>query len=211
MSLTQLSLTQKRIIFLMGVVAIAAFIFTFNNPFEGNPTATIAMGTGEEVKITLGIIDNINLDKTTKGVGTKVGQAAPNFVLADVTGDAVRLDSFVGQKAAVVNFWASWCFFCLQEMPDLEATSQEFKDDLVVLGINNMETPGQGASYATDRGVTYPTLYFARDDEVINAYEVLAMPTTYYLDRNGIIVERKIGFDTLEGMREKALKAIDAN
>ncbi|MCH8090139.1 MAG: hypothetical protein IH955_09035, partial [Chloroflexi bacterium] len=53
--------------------------------------------------------------------------------------------------------------------------------------------------------------YFPNDDEVVKAYEVLAMPTTYYLDKNGVIVARKLGFDTFEGIREKALKAINAN
>ncbi|MFQ5874651.1 MAG: TlpA family protein disulfide reductase, partial [Dehalococcoidia bacterium] len=187
---------------------IAAFIFTVNNPLEGNPTTTVIGDTGEEVKITLGIIDNTNLDRTTEGVGTDVGEAAPNFILADGDGNPVHLDSFLGEKAVVVNFWASWCPFCLEEMPDLERTFQEFNDDLVIIGINNMETPGQGASYATERGVTYPIVYFPNDPEVISAYEVLSMPTTYYLNKDGIIVERKIGFDTFEGMSEKALKAI---
>ncbi len=211
MSITALTLVQKRIIFILGLAAIFGFIMLVNNPFAGAPTATIIGSSGEEVVITLGIIDNVNLDKTAKGVGTDVGDAVPNFVLSDGSDGVVRLDSFLGEKAVIVNFWASWCPFCLEEMPDLERVSQEFGDDLVILGVNNQETPGQGASYALDRGVTYPLLYFPKDDEVVKAYEVLAMPTTYYLDKNGIIVERKLGFDTFEGIREKALKAINAN
>ena len=210
MSLTALTLLQKRIIFFLGLAVIFGFIMVVNNPFAGAPTATITGASGEEVVITLGIIDNVNLDKTTKGEGTDVGDAAPNFVLADGDGGIVRLDSFLGEKAVIVNFWASWCPFCLEEMPDLESVSQEFSDDLVILGVNNQETPGQGASYALNRGVTYPLLYFPKDDEVVKAYEVLAMPTTYYLDKNGVIVVRKLGFDTFEGIREKALQAINA-
>lgn len=211
MNITALTLIQKRIIFLIGLAGIAAFIFTFNNPLEGNPTAMVMTDTGDEVEITLGIIENINLAHTTEGVGTGIGEAAPNFILADAQGNLVHLDSFLGKKAVVVNFWASWCPFCLEEMPDLEKTFQTFKDDLVIIGINNMETPGRGASYATERGITYPTVYFPREDDVVKAYEVLSMPTTYYLDKNGIIVVRKIGFDTADGMREKVLKAINGN
>ena len=138
MNLTALTLVQKRIIFLIGLAGIAAFIFAFNNPLEGNPTATITTDTGEEVKITLGIIENINLAHTTEGVGTGVGEAAPNFALSDDQGNVVRLDSYLGKKAVVVNFWASWCPFCLEEMPDLEKTFQTFKDDLVIRVITEM-------------------------------------------------------------------------
>ena len=211
MSLTALTLLQKRIVFFLGLVVIFGFIMVVNNPFAGAPTATIIGASGEEVVITLGIIDNLNLDRTTEGDGTDVGEAAPNFVLSDGGDGVVRLDSFLGEKAVIVNFWASWCPFCLEEMPDLEIVSQEFSDDLVILGVNNQETPGQGASFALDRGVTYPLLYFPKDDEVVKAYRVLAMPTTYYLDKDGIIVVRKLGFDTFEGIREKALMAINAN
>ena len=211
MNLTALTLLQKRIIFLVGIGGIAAFIFTFNNPLEGNPTTTVIDETGEEVKITLGIIENINLDKTDTGVGAEVGDAAPNFLLADADGDPVMLDSFLGEKAVIVNFWASWCPFCLEEMPDLEQTFKELEDDLVLLGINNQETSGQGESFARKRGVTYPTLYFPRDEDVVKAYDVRVMPTTFYLDKNGIITEVKLGFDNFEGMREKALTAINAN
>ncbi len=211
MKLTEFTLLQKRIIFLVGIGGIAAFIFTFNNPLEGNPTTTVVDESGEEVELILGIIENINLDRTDSGVGAEVGDAAPNFLLADADGDPVRLDSFLGKKAVIVNFWASWCPFCLEEMPDLEQTFQEFKDDLVILGINNQETAGQGESYARERGVTYPTVYFPKDEEVVKAYEVQVMPTTFYLDKNGIINEVKLGFDNFEGLREKALKAINAN
>ena len=211
MSLTQLTLLQKRIVFLIGLGAITGFIFAINNPFEGNPKITVTTDMGEQVTLTLGIIDNVNLDKTSEGVGTDIGEAAPNFILADAFDRPLRLDSFLGEKAVVVNFWASWCFFCLQEMPDLQTISEEFQDDLVVIGINNMETPGRGASYATERGVTYPALYFPKDPDIIKAYDILSMPTTYYLDKNGIIVVRKIGIDTLEGVREKARVAIDGS
>ena len=93
-------------------------------------------------------------------------------------------------------------------MPDLESVAQEFSDDLVILGINNQETVAQGDPFALARGVTYPLLYLPRDDQIVKAYQVLAMPTTYYLDIDGIIVDRKLGFDTHEGIRDRALLAL---
>ena len=211
MSITALTLLQKRVIFVIGLAGIAALVLAINNPFEGTPTITLTDDSGGQTVMALGIIDNVNLDRTANGVGTDVGDAAPNFILTGADGEVVQLDSFLGEKAVIVNFWASWCPFCLEEMPDLQALSQEFKDELVIIGINNQETPGQGASYSIDRGVTYPTLFFPKDDEVVDAYDVLAMPTAYYLNKDGVIVERKLGFDTREGIREKILKAINAN
>ena len=195
LDLKALTLLQKRIIFAIGLAGVAAIVLALTNPFAQKPPD-------------LGIIENANLDGGAYQVGTDVGDAAPNFTLTDSAGDPVSLHDFLGEKAVVVNFWASWCNFCLEEMPDLESVAQEFSDDLVILGINNQETVAQGDPFALARGVTYPLLYLPRDDQIVKAYQVLAMPTTYYIDIDGIIVDRKLGFDTHEGIRDRALLAL---
>ena len=196
-----LTLLQKRVIFTFGLAGVAAIVIALTNPFAGGTEVM----TEEGSMVMLGVADN-----TGEGeVGTDVGDAAPNFMLTDSAGNVVSLDQFLGEKAVVVNFWASWCNFCLEEMPDLESVAQEFSDDLVILGINNQETVAQGEPFALARGVTYPLLYLPRDDQIVKAYQVLAMPTTYYIDIDGIIVDRKLGFDTHEGIRDRALLAIE--
>ena len=197
-ALTQL---QKRIIFALGLAGIAAIVISLNNPFVGGTEVLSEDGS----MVMLGVTDNTNAGE----VGTKVGQTAPNFTLTNAQGEVVSLDSFLGEKAVVVNFWASWCNFCLEEMPDLEAVGQEFSGKLVILGINNQETVSQGDPFALSRGVTYPLLYLPKDDQIVKAYQVLAMPTTYYIDINGVIVDRKLGFDTHEGIRTRALLALE--
>ena len=201
MDIKALSLLQKRIIFAIGLAGVAAIVLALTNPFEG-PTEVMDEGGA---MVMLGVADNTN----TGEVGTDVGDAAPNFMLTDSDGAVVSLDEFLGEKAVIVNFWASWCNFCLEEMPDLEAVGQEFSDNLVILGINNQETVAQGDPFAVARGVTYPLLYLPKDDQIVKAYQVLAMPTTYYIDIDGIIVDRKLGFDTHEGIRERALLAME--
>ena len=177
-----LSLLQKRVIFTFGLAGVAAIVIALTNPFAGGTEVM----TEEGSMVMLGTADNTNEGE----VGTDVGDAAPNFMLTDSAGNVVSLDQFLGEKAVVVNFWASWCNFCLEEMPDLESVAQEFSDDLVILGINNQETVAQGEPFALARGVTYPLLYLPRDDQIVKAYQVLAMPTTYYIDIDGIIVDR---------------------
>ena len=201
LDLKALTLLQKRIIFAIGLLGVAAIVLALTNPFQGRTEIM----TDEGAMIMLGVTDNTNDGE----IGTDVGQAAPNFTLTDSAGNVVSLDQFLGEKAVIVNFWASWCAFCLEEMPDLEAVAQEFSDDLVILGINNQETVAQGEPFALARGVTYPLLYLPRDDQIVKAYQVLAMPTTYYLDINGIIVDRKLGFDTHQGIRNRALLALE--
>ena len=201
-ALTQL---QRRIIFALGLAAIAAIVISLNNPFAGGTEVLSEDGS----MVMLGTADNTNLGEGDYEVGTDVGDAAPNFMLVNAAGEVVSLDSFLGEKAVVVNFWASWCNFCLEEMPDLEAVGQEFSDELVILGVNNQETVSQGDPFAVARGVTYPLLYLPKDDQIVKAYQVLAMPTTYYIDINGVIVDRKLGFDTHEGIRERALLALE--
>ena len=201
MDLKALTQLQKRIIFALGLAGIAAIVISLNNPFASEPSVMNEDGT----MVMLGVADNTNSGE----VGTDVGDAAPNFMLVNAAGEVVSLDSFLGEKAVVVNFWASWCNFCLEEMPDLEAVGQEFSDELVILGVNNQETVSQGDPFAVARGVTYPLLYLPKDDQIVKAYQVLAMPTTYYIDINGVIVDRKLGFDTHEGIRERALLALE--
>ncbi len=196
-----LTLLQKRVIFTIGLAGVAAMVIALTNPFAGGTEVM----TEEGSMVMLGVADNSGQGE----VGTDVGAAAPNFMLTDSAGNVVSLDQFLGEKAVVVNFWASWCNFCLEEMPDLESVAQEFSDDLVILGINNQETVAQGEPFALARGVTYPLLYLPRDDQIVKAYQVLAMPTTYYIDIDGIIVDRKLGFDTHEGIRDRALLALE--
>ena len=205
MDLKALTQLQKRIIFALGLAGIAAIVISLNNPFASEPSVMSEDGS----MVMLGTADNTNLGEGDYEVGTDVGDAAPNFMLVNAAGEVVSLDSFLGEKAVVVNFWASWCNFCLEEMPDLEAVGQEFSDELVILGVNNQETVSQGDPFAVARGVTYPLLYLPKDDQIVKAYQVLAMPTTYYIDINGVIVDRKLGFDTHEGIRERALLALE--
>ncbi len=205
LNLKALSQLQKRIIFAIGLAGIAAIVIALSNPFASDPSAMTEDGS----MIMLGAADNTNLGEGDYEVGPAVGDAAPNFMLVNAAGEVVSLDSFLGEKAVVVNFWASWCNFCLEEMPDLEAVAQEFSDDVVILGVNNQETSSQGDPFAVARGVTYPLLYLPKDDQIVKAYQVLAMPTTYYLDINGVIVDRKLGFDTRESIRERVLLALE--
>lgn len=178
----------KNIVLAIFVIAIVGTVIYIEKPFQGTQ--------GE-----LGIIPQ------EVETGTKIGDVAPNFVLETIDGKRIKLSSFRGKKAVFINFWATWCPFCIEEMPDIQRVSEEFEEEMVVLGINRAESIDQMRIYLDDFPVemTYPTLKDP-EDVLARAYNVRVMPTSYFIDKEGIIREKKLGFMTIEEMREKILE-----
>ena len=118
----------------------------------------------------------------------QVGFTAPDFTLESLTGDPITLSDLRG-KVVVLNLWASWCPPCRAEMPALNAVYQKFRDQgLVVLGVNTTfqddETNARAA--IRDWGLTFP-IVFDRDGATSRQYRVQAMPTTFFIGRDGVI------------------------
>jgi peroxiredoxin len=126
--------------------------------------------------------------------GEANGKGAPDFELMDVrTGKAVRLSDYRG-KAVLLNFWATWCPPCKEEIPwFIDLQKQYASQGLVVLGVA-LDDSGQKeiASFAEQMSMNYPVLL--GNDAVSNQYgNVDALPTTFYIGRDGKIVKRVFG------------------
>lgn len=125
--------------------------------------------------------------------GLEVGQQAPNFTLKTLEGEPLTLSQYQG-KPVVINFWASWCPPCRDEFPEL--VSFEETTAIPVLGINVTKNERRGKkdveAFLEEYPVEFPVLL---DEEatVEQQYRVVALPTTYVLDENGIIVAKKTG------------------
>jgi len=111
-------------------------------------------------------------------------QAAPEFALPDATGSTVSLADFEGQ-VVLINFWASWCGPCREEMPLLDQLSDRYGPlGFTMLGVNVEEDSTLADQFLEGTPVDFPILY-DRENSVSQLYDVIAMPTTVIVDRQG--------------------------
>jgi peroxiredoxin len=113
-----------------------------------------------------------------------VGSPAPDFTLRSVDGPNLRLGEQRGQ-VVLVNFWATWCGPCREEIPQLNRLYDKYRGaGLVMLGVNVDEDPAKAAAVAAKLGVRFPVLLDS-DKQVSGRYELSAMPSTVLIDRDG--------------------------
>ncbi|WP_210471792.1 peroxiredoxin [Sporosarcina sp. 6E9] len=139
-----------------------------------------------------GVVDeNINTES-----GLEKNEQAPDFKLTTLTGETVSLSDYKG-KTVILNFWASWCPPCRVEMPYMENYYGENKDsgNVEILAINMTKTERGGGDkvekvegFVDDLNLTFPVL-LDEDGEVMKLYQVMAYPTTYMINPEGIITE----------------------
>ena len=130
-----------------------------------------------------------------------VGQPAPDFALRDVDGHVVKLSDLRG-KVVWVNFWATWCIPCKQELPDIQAIYSEKKGQgLEVLEVNWDETADLAKPYFQQRHLTMPVLLDSEGD-VFKQYKLTGVPDSFFIGRDGKISSRFFGQLSQDKMRE---------
>ncbi|MFD1130606.1 peroxiredoxin family protein [Paenibacillus provencensis] len=156
--------------------------------------------------------DTLQTDNGIKGqvsVGIDQGEAAPNFELVDTYGEPVNLSDFRGKKV-LINFWATWCPPCRAEMPHMQNIYEDYKDEVVILGVNLTTTEASMEDVGTfieNYGLTFPII-LDEQGEVMQTFRVVAYPTTYAVDRDGVI--REIFRGAIDyGIMEQTLERMD--
>ena len=133
--------------------------------------------------LTLGLLVTVFAATTLASSGLE-GRSAPDFALKSSTGENLRLSEYRGD-VVMINFWATWCGPCRQEMPLLDELYTRYQRvGFNLLGVNIDDDSRRAMQMIDELGVNFPVLFDARK-EVSKLYEVEAMPVTVIVDRNG--------------------------
>ncbi len=167
---------------LVGALLFAGVVGWMTRPWESEPETPFGMTGAAEG-------------------APRPGELAPDFRLSRADGSALQLSELRGQPV-FLNFWATWCTFCLEEMPDMQRISEEFDGQIVVLGVNAGDSVSSGTAFADRIGATYELVYDTQQ-QVVDGYRIRAMPSSYFIDADGRIVDAHLGFLTWDDMLDK--------
>ncbi len=129
----------------------------------------------------------------TKETSLKAAVVAPDFTFPDVNGKLVSLSQYRG-KIVFLNIWATWCGPCRIEMPAMEKLYNKFKrKDLVILAVS-IDSQGESVvkPFIKELGITFPIL-LSVDGSIQNTYRVNALPSSFIINKSGLIVAQVIG------------------
>lgn len=133
---------------------------------------------------------------------TLAGKPAPNLSLKDLYEKEITLADMKG-KVILLRFWSTRCPSCKEEMPRLESIYKDLKaKGFEILAINVEDTKEKAASFAKEFNLTYPIL-MDEDQKVAGVYKVFGVPTSFFVDKQGIVRERAFG-----DMNSKAIENI---
>lgn len=121
-----------------------------------------------------------------------VGGPAPEITLKDLQGQEVKLSDLRG-KVVLLNFWATWCKPCKEEMPAMQASYDKLRGQgFVVLAVNELEDTEKVIEHVRSHGHTFPVV-MDHDNRVANRYGVVGLPASFIVDRQGIVREKVFG------------------
>ena len=133
---------------------------------------------------------------------------APDFTVLDYEGNEVKLSDFEG-KPVVLNFWATWCFYCKEEMPDFNTAFEKYPDvEFLMINATDgyQETMETAKKYYEDEGFDF-NIYFDTNIEAVNNYGLTGFPATFFIDEEGYLQASAGGMIDLETL-EKGIDLI---
>jgi thiol-disulfide isomerase/thioredoxin len=194
---------MKKLIWpLITVLIFGISIYTVTN-YNKNETKDLDIITNETPKENTtvpNVSSDIEKDAPIEILTNEEKVAALNFKLKDLNGKDVSLSDFKGKKV-LLNFWASWCRPCISEMPDIQKLYNETKDsDLVILAVNLGEDKATVKSFIDINKYNF-TVLLDLEEIAGRQYTIAAIPTTFFIDKEGNIVSTVKGAITLEKMK----------
>jgi peroxiredoxin len=136
-------------------------------------------------------------------VDPAVGALAPDFTLVDArSGERIQLSALQG-RPVLINFWATWCTYCLDEMPVIQRAYEEHRDqELAVLAVDVQESRDLVRRFGDRMGLTF-NLLLDSEGAVADEYRVVTMPTSYFVSRQGVIHALAVGAMDREALEQR--------
>ncbi|WP_246943735.1 peroxiredoxin family protein [Bacillus pinisoli] len=171
----------KKITVLMGLAVL--FVWgIYENHYAANEQADL-------------VVTADSIDENKVKTGLMQGNLAPDFTVKALDGTDIKLSDFRGKKV-ILNLWATWCPPCKAEMPHMEEFYKEQKSNNIVILAVNLTTAEKNTEvvkeFAQDYKLTFP-IGLDQSGEVGKTYQAITIPTSYIIDRNGIIHQKIIG------------------
>jgi thiol-disulfide isomerase/thioredoxin len=139
-------------------------------------------------------------------------EPAPGLLIHDLSGKVTSMEDLKG-KVVLVNFWATWCPPCREEIPDLIKLQARYKDQLQIIGVSSDEgSPADVAKFAAEHRMNYPIVM--ETPELVKAFPgIFALPTTFVIDQDVMIVQKHVGLlnPALVEMETRVLAKLDNN
>lgn len=143
-----------------------------------------------------------------RSVGLSEGQLAPDFEFSTFDGERMRLSDLRGQPV-FLNFWASWCGPCRQEMPDMMTMDEKYSErGLVVLAVNNGEALEPANRFLDRLEIELPMYGYDPTAQIVRRYGVTGLPVSYFIDAEGIITRVVTGQLSFTVMETSVLEVI---
>lgn len=133
----------------------------------------------------------VALSATARTPQPAVDYPAPDFTLTTLDGQSFALSAAQG-KPIVLNFWATWCGPCQRELPALQAAAERYGDQVLIVGVDQGEEPATVQTYVDKLGLTF-AIPLDAEFAVSELYTVRGLPTTFFIDRQGVIRQMWLG------------------
>jgi len=183
------------------VTLVGVSIYTVNNYNNSKPKSDVKNKTDDKTTT------KTDSNNTTKVIPNVIKTKAIDFKLKDLNGKEMSLSDLKGKKV-FLNFWATWCPPCKEEMPEIQKLYEETKNSGVVIVAVEIGEPLITVKSFIDSNKYSFKILLDSDQGVSSKYNIASIPTSYFIDVDGNIISKKIGGMNIDEMRSY-IKAID--